>query len=521
MIQSNARLGIYLRALGVSIALIFSTAYVIFSYYQTSKDLKSKSYTLFLQNKEDVNKAFQELHKFFSFTESRLLNSFQHKERIIPILSVRTEHLIEGPFPDLVSLTFVSPSNPKAVYSRFGKALLEPPIRSEKNGFRHLGNGKFRLRKVLLDKKKKSFGVLQSTFSITHLLYKHFPEIEIDIYPEKGFTNNQPSFTIFNLPYVFVLNHKPLSFWRFLLAFKLQILSTLVFGIVLLFTGMATGLSFNQKLLMKWSALNQRLKGKLKALEEEQTTLGAQLLASQNFLKLKENSRKETKLLMTTLEERYRQMAGQAQAINLLTSKLILEEAKNDKLLKEIHAISQESNTILRKLVNGYPIRGMEEGAHVSDCLDRIKAIFLPEIIEKNVRVEILGNIKTYLSIDRLAFELVLYNVFQLVMDRCIKNNRFKIELKEEDFPQITFYDDGYDIEEKLHKINNKPPQDSILCLDKKRLRDFIGYLGWEVSFQNEGTLSNSIKLSIPPAINESAFPSNVVNMFDFKPYAQ
>jgi hypothetical protein len=131
--------------IAICITFILGIAYVLFAYDQTSADIKSKQQLLFLQKKTHITKAFQQYHQFLSFIESRLVNVTQNQERIIPILSLNIEHLIEGPFPNILSLTFILASTSKIEYSRFGKTLLSHKVKSEnvKAGITYLEKGKF------------------------------------------------------------------------------------------------------------------------------------------------------------------------------------------------------------------------------------------------------------------------------------------------------------------------------------------------------------------------------------------
>lgn len=102
-------------------------------------------------------------------------------------------------------------------------------------------------------------------------------------------------------------------------------------------------------------------------------------------------------------------------------------------------------------------------------------------------------------------------------MSRLNKDNSFKINLREKKSLEITFYDDGYDVQARLYKVKNGDDED-ILRLEKYRLTEFIRYLGWKIHFQSEKGSLNSIRLSIPQAFQEKTFASNVINFFDFQP---
>ena len=510
------------KALVVCIGLTLSVIYVFFSYIQTSKHLQNEDKILFLKAKEEITEAVEKFQQYLNLTESRLINPLHTADAIPQILSLRAEYLIKGGrFPEIISMAFISVTDPTTSYSKYGKMVLNSNAQSgeKEDGITHLGKGKFRANRVLYDKNKKPFGRLQSTFSIEHFLHKHFSENEVSILPKQQVNLSREPFTfkVLNFPYIFVLNSSPLSFKAFLLGFKWEILSALAFGIALLLIGVAGGTFFKHKIIMKYRALNQQLRETLRAFEKENADLSTQLVISRNLLKLKDQAKKGTALLLNTIQDRYRQMAAQAQSIHILTSKLIAEEAGNDKLLNEIHSVSKDSTTVLARLIDGYPAKEIEEEIDVLHSIEVIKMIFLPELIERNITFEIKGKIKTLPSIDKLTFEIILHNIFHIVMGRLNKNNLLKIELKEKNSLQIIFYDNGYNIEEKLHIVKNSRDLEDILRLGRNRLREFTNYLGWELLFQSGKGSLNSIKLSIPQAFQKKSFPSNVVSLFDFR----
>lgn len=511
-----------LKMFVVYIGLTLGTTYVFFSYVQFSKSLQNENKILFLKTKKDITRALEQLQHYLNLTESRLLNSL-HNEDVIPqILSLRGEHLIKDRrFPEIMSITFTPASDPMTSYSRYGKRALKPatPTEKEENDVLYLGEGMFKVRKILYDKNEKSFGTLHITFSIENALYKYFSENEISLLSNKqhNFRDNLFAFNLLNLPYVFVLNKTPLSFKEFLVDFKWQIFSALAFGIALLLGGIAVGTFFKHKILISYRALNQQLKEALRISKDEKAAFSTQSLMSQNILRLKDQAKKELIFISNSLLARYHQMATQAQSTTILTSKLIAEEADNNKSLKEIHAASKESTKALGQLIKGYPNTEVEESIPVLQSIENIKKIFLPEIIERNIILEIKGKVKTLPYIDKLTFEIVLHNIFHMIMSRLGQNNLFKINLKESNSLEIIFHDNGYDIEPKPYKLKNIHDYEDILRLTISGLRDFTNYLGWEISFQKENSL-NSVRLFIPQAFQENFLTSNVVNLVDFRP---
>lgn len=506
------------------VALTLSVGYVMLSYSQTRTKLQGENLLFLQQEQKEITTSLEELNQFLNLTESRLINSLDQQDKIPSILSFKPEHFSNQGFPEILNFTFTPFLDPKTVYSRFGigPPKSEAPTTTTKDGFIYLGNGKVQLTKSLYDASKVRLGTLQITFSIGHLLYKHFSENEVNVLPISAKNiEGRLTFDVPGLPYVFLLNRSLPSFWEFLFYARYQILLILFFCLSALALGVAISSALHQKRIKKSRALLKNLKENFKVLGKEKTELLSQELYFKNLLKLRKTAQKEREQLFTSLQERYRQMAVQAHAINAMTSKLILEEAGNDKLLKEIHSVSQESNTVLRRLIDGYPMRGIEENIDVLGCIKNVKTLFLPEIIEKTVKVDIEGQIKASPKIDKVTFELIVHNIFHMIMGRLLKNNTVQIQLKDENPLKIIFYDDGYELGDKLQTAKQESSSTNIMCLDQNNLEDFATCLGWEVSFSTAGELSNCIALSIPLEQQANSLPTNVVNLFDVDHHAK
>lgn len=509
----------YLRIALFLFAVSLSAGYVFFSYTQASSDIAERTKALFLEEQREITEALHEFYTFLHLTESRLINSIDKEEKISSILSMRTPQLLNKNFPDLLDLTFTPRLQPTIPYSRYGKALhsQKANLQTKSDSTTYLGKGEFQLEKILYDGNKKNLGILQATFSIEHLLFKHFPEREVKVLSvgEKTSKEGQLSFTVSGLPYIVVLTRPGLSFWEYISASKVQIFTTLFLCMAGIIGGVGGGIGLNQKKLSKYRSLTQNQRVKLLRLEEEKDELAHQLMTSRRILKLKKQANTYREHLFAGIQHRYRQMAGQAQAIFKMTSKLILDETGNSKLMKEIHSISQESNSVLTRLINGFPMRGVEDNIDILESIENIRGAFLPEMTELNVKFEIKGKLKTFPPIDQAIFEIVLHNIFRVVVDRLASRNVFRIELKTGNPIEIAFYDDGFDVEDKLHS-NDDHENENIMCLSKGRLREFITNLGWNITFQKEGELLNSISLFIPATVDKKKLPDNVVNLFDF-----
>lgn len=509
----------YSKAIAVCLAFALNVGYILFSYNQTAQFVQNKQEALLLQTKKETNEAVQGFSQYLTLTEARLSHTSQTPEMISPILSEKIEMIMNKPFPEILGMTFFPSLHSNVGYTRFGKTIQKTTQRAE--GVFYLGKGVFEYIKKLYDKHQHSTGTLASIFSLNKILYRNFPEKEISVVPEKNIdlAKNPSSFKMDDFPYVIAVGVPSFTLWQFLLDSKLQILSISLLTFVILFLGMATGVLVTQKIFARQRTVIHQLHAKLKVLDKKNTNTNLQLISSQNLLKQRELSQKAKHFLTTCIAERYRYMAGQAQAITMTTSELILEEAKNDILYQKLHSISQEGTTVLRQLVNGFPMKFVEEDIDVLKCLETVEEIFLPEMIEKNISFQIKGKILTPPRTDKVIFEIILHNVFHIIMERLTKNGVVIVEFKRSTPLQIHFQDSGYDIDHKIKLIKTSPPPEDILCLEKFRLEEFTSYLGYVLSFENTGALANSIKLTFPLIIDEAKHPDNVINLFGHKSY--
>ncbi len=508
----------FFKGLVVCLGLILSFSYVLFSFVQTTYLQQNAVKHLASRTRTDITRSLNHLQQYLNLTESRLLNSLNNERAIFDILSLRVDPLLnDSYFPEIISMTFTPRVTPHLTYSKYGKTALEKAVSENiEAGISHLENGVFKVYKTVYDENQKPFGFLHTTFSLENILYNHFSKNEMSIIPEKqvDVKDNPFAFKLSNLPYVFAINKAPLSFKVFLFEYKWQIFSAMSFGMALFLMGISGGSFLNRRKMVKYQKETRSLKVKIKILQKENAEFSSQLLISQNLHKLKDQAKKETSLFSHMLHERYRQMMMQVKSINMVVTKLISEDAGQDKLLKEIGTISRESISVLDKLIRGYPAKESEDALAVLKSIETIRNIFLPEFVEKNISFEIKGKLKEAPFIDRLTFEIVLHNIFHLVMGRLNKNNSFEIDLKESESLEIIFSDDGYDIEAKLHQVKNSQEHADIFRLTKYNLKDFIAYLGWEIQFQSPENAFNIIKLTIPRAFQAGSFSDNVISLF-------
>ncbi len=503
-----------LKVVAACLMLILNVGYVTYSYHQVSKMIQEKREDLFLQTKKEINQALQNFSKYLNLTEARLLHSLDEPETISRILSEKIEESLHKDFPEFKGVSFFANAYPDLRYTRFGKAFHQSVKQEE--GVTYLGRGTFEWIKHLYNESKQPFGTLDSIFSLNKILHKHFLENEISVLlMEEAEVKKYPLFfKIDHLPYAVVASSASFTFWQFLREFTVHLFSILFLSLLVFFVGITTGISTMRRTFVKQRAFIHRLQDKLKNSDKKHSDVGLQLTASQNLSKRREHSLKARDLLRNSLTQRYRQMAGQAQAINMWTSQLILEEAQNDHLLKKIHHVSQEGTTVLRQLVNGFPMKFIEEEIDVLECIHSVKEIFLPQMIEKNVDFKIKGKVEKPPQVDKVIFEIILHNIFHIVMDRLSKEGVFIIDLKKGPPLQIRFHDSGYDIGPKIQLVEGLHPPEDILCLDQARLEEFTTYLDYKLSFESTSILTNTIKLTFPLVLEESERPSNVINLF-------
>lgn len=517
---------VFLRIIVLFVGLVIGFGYLALSYHQTLSRINEHNEILFLNTKEKLLETFIHFQDFLFLTEERLLNSIDKPEIIISILLYRIELLMEKNFPEVVSLTFIPASNPRIAYTRSGKKLfniVEEASQMQETqdlSITSLGKGEFKIRKPLYDKSKEVFGLLDSTFSVAYILYREFSENEILILEKKEtiLSTKQLFFNIPDVPYIFVLNQGSPSFWDFLIEFKYQIIVALVFGILLLYLGIFEGGIFSKRLIAKLRARVKERDKKIKILESEKETLSAQLIMTQNLLKLKNDSEQVKNILLYSVQERYRQMASRASVINNVVSEFILRQYSQDSHMQEVDNILQESNEFLIQLSNNYLMKEQDEIVDIYNSIVSIKQMFLSEIAENNITFEIRRRIKIRVSADPLVLNVILYNIFRIIIHRLSKNNYCKVMFEENEAFEILFQDNGYAIEDKIYLVKDNFTPDNILCLDKISLGKFIRYLGWEITFESGGKLQNSIKLLMPRYVEKSS-SSNIIPLFKPKPY--
>ena len=166
-------------------------------------------------------------------------------------------------------------------------------------------------------------------------------------------------------------------------------------------------------------------------------------------------------------------------------------------------------------------MRAVNEKVDIVQCLKNIKTIFLSQLTEMNVQFEMRGRICSQISLDKTLFEIVLFNIFQIIIDRFIENNSFKIDLRDNSSIEIRFQDNGYDIKNRICSANHNLNIDNILFLGKDRLQNLINELGWMIIFQQKEGSLNTIILSIPKNLKDHSIIQKVINILDFKPHVK
>lgn len=294
------------------------------------------------------------------------------------------------------------------------------------------------------------------------------------------------------------------------------ILCIVLTGVTLLSSGIFYGRLWQKRLWLKLRTDHCLIRKQHQLLKEANTHQSAENEKLTYILKAKAQNERAKSRLIADIQERYRMMATQALAVNNLVPRLLLEEASESKVIKEISDISKENNALLKRIMKGNPRIEREEPVDITQCFEKIHEHSLPEIMENELIVKVSGKIKEEVMLDKRLLELVLYNLFHRVIDRNMKEGRLKIELKTGDPLQIVFYDNGYDIENLRHIAQSKSEAEDILNLSKSRLQELVSSLGWKIEFcSTKGKFHSAIILSIPRPLKTDA--SNVVSLFPFK----
>jgi hypothetical protein len=190
----------------------------------------------------------------------------------------------------------------------------------------------------------------------------------------------------------------------------------------------------------------------------------------------------------------------------------MLEEDHSAYRMREIHLIFQETNTILHRIMQGYPMKAVEEPVDVLQTIKEVQEIFLPIVRQESIQVDVKGSFESQLHLDGALLKFVLYNIFYRVIKRAWKTPFITIEVQnEENTCCLVFTDNGYDLEDKMITLQGNT---DILFLEKPRLIEFSSGLGWAIEFQNDEELCNRIILQIPLPLAESQLSDNIVPLF-------
>jgi len=497
---------------------MFCFVYLFISYYQISQVELQKKHAHFLEKSKSINKAFQTFYEYMNLLEYRLLNSASRPENVSNILNWRPDSLLDNDFPVIISMKFSLASDPNVTYSRLGIVSNAVPSKiNPQETTTYLGNGEFKIYRILRSKEGEIFGWVGVVFSIKHILYKEFAEDEIKIVStqnlQSGDTRVRSNIPV--IPFTLVFSPKIPSFWGFFNDNRAEIGLVLLFGLIVFLAGLSKGRILGGNQTTRLRKRTKELALKLRANEDERQNIAQQLITLQKAAQLKDSSDIQMKNLSVNIQQRYQGMVKHAQAINHLTSKLIAEVGGNNKALNEIRSIAQENTVVLRNLTNGYLMKDEEEHIDLLESIENIKAIFLPEIHEKNVSVEVTNMSKIKPQIDRVIFEIIVYNILRLIMGRLIQNNTIKINITGKDPIKITFQDDGYDVGETIEKITQAQEIEQIWTMNKKTLMGYAQYLGWEIAFVNKSIQSNVIEFLLYTGLKREKLPSNVVSLFE------
>ncbi|MBS0186016.1 MAG: hypothetical protein JSS34_06735 [Proteobacteria bacterium] len=218
---------------------------------------------------------------------------------------------------------------------------------------------------------------------------------------------------------------------------------------------------------------------------------------------------------MEKIQRHFREVARKIYAIHEIISKLLSQDLESPSTLEDIHILLRENNLILRYLVQGYPIESSPETIDIHTLLNQIQTIFQSEITSKNIRVRISPKSEITAHTNKLALEIVLYNIYVHLMDRFSQNNALEISLYKdtEGRAHLDFRDNGYVMRHKKGTPEEKKDQ-SLFHLTQEELSDFVRILGWKLEWTQEKRGLNYIKLTLPLPILET---EKVIRLSDFK----
>lgn len=286
-------------------------------------------------------------------------------------------------------------------------------------------------------------------------------------------------------------------------------------GTTCLLVGGLTGITITQNLLKKARHSHKNLTQHLNSLQSQYEASHRELQNALSLVTLHEEAAFRKQELTGKIQHCLREMANKVYAIHEVLYKLLSQDFESPNIVQDVRILIQDNNLILKQLARGHPIGGSSETVDARNLLNHIQTIFQPEIVSKNTHIHINAKPEIFVCADKLALEVVLYNIFTHLIDRFTQNNTLEISFYEDekDGLYINYYDDGYVMRQKKENIGEKQDY-SLLHLTQEGLSDFIRHLGWKIEWIQEKKGNNGIKFFIPPPVAQT---EKIIRLADFR----
>ncbi|HQS93119.1 MAG TPA: hypothetical protein PK010_00455 [Alphaproteobacteria bacterium] len=475
----------------ILLGIALSGATFWLSYKKAAYDVAYQNQAYLLKTKTDVEKALRTYTRFINLTVFRLGRA---KPKTFPSILASTRHYKVDPFPTIEKMTFEAKKmTPKEIIS--------------------LANGRFQEKHIVYDARQKPLGTLTVVFLLQALL-KNMDSQNVFSIKSKG-SQYHLSFELPDFPYVFVLTPTPFSIWSYALASPFYLLVVFSLGTTCLLTGGLIGIVATQNFLKKARHIHKNLTKHLSLLQSQHETSHRELQNALSLVTLHEEAAFKKQELTEKIQHCLREMAHKVYAIHEVLYKLLSQDFESPAIIQDIRILIQENNLILKQLVRGHPIGSPSETLDVRMLLTSMQTIFQPEIVSKNTNIHINAKPEVLLYANKLALEIVLYNIFVHLIDRLTQDNTLEIAFYEDEKKgfHINYYDDGYVMRHKKGSVREKEDY-SLLQLTQEGLSDFTRHLGWKIEWTQEKKGTNGIKFFIPLPMPQT---EKIIRLADFK----
>ena len=506
-------------AFGVSITL--GAIYSISSYTQVLKNKRESERVVFEQLESDLNQSFEQITKYTDLIAYRLQNigGFSEKQ-LSHILSLRVDPILNKVFPEIIKLEFI-PGNSNVFYSRFGKSTrkdnLQYKLSKKKPGWGYSGNGVFSIAKPIFNVDKSKLGDLYLRISTQFILDKIHPDFFYTVHEGGSQHKNIDGYEapIGKTHHYIRMETEPYSFIDYMNEYRFTIFYVGLLILISVCIGKIVGSSLKAAQLKKQILKIRGLEDDGKELSQQNVSLNSEVDRLRSIVRTKDKATRKKLLLYNTIYDRYKEMAAQALAMTSVANKLSSANSHLDKTWQEIEDISHATELTLQSMLKGFIAASTNDDIDALNSLEQCKEYFLSDIIEKNLTLDIEaeGDEDFAIQFDKDVLHLILFNIFNICINRLMDNGSLRIKVRKQDHLEICFIDNGYDIEDKLKEIKSAPQLTESIILNKAALRDFVTTLGWKLYFHHTDDGFNIIELHLLK--NGVSLPTNVVRLFN------